>query len=48
MLVFRLAAPMPEQRRLPPSWSVEELKESFVAKDATGLTESDRGFMRFA
>jgi len=27
---------MPASRRFPPPWSVEELKESFVIKDATG------------
>ena len=27
---------MSETRRFPPPWSVEELTESFVIKDATG------------
>ena len=27
---------MPTPRRFPPPWSVEELPESFVIKDATG------------
>ena len=28
---------MAEQRRFPPPWTAEELKESFVVKDASGL-----------
>jgi len=27
---------MPTSRRFPPPWSVEELTESFIIKDATG------------
>jgi hypothetical protein len=27
---------MPERRRFPPPWSVEELQESFIVRDATG------------
>jgi len=27
---------MPQPRRFPPPWTVDELKESFVIKDATG------------
>jgi hypothetical protein len=29
---------MPERRRFPPPWSIEEHNESFIIKDATGQT----------
>jgi hypothetical protein len=29
---------LPSPRRIPPPWSVDELTESFVVKDATGQT----------
>ena len=43
---------MPEPRRFPPPWTVEELTESFVVRDGTGFalayadqTEADHALL---
>jgi hypothetical protein len=36
-----LSSPMPSPRRFAPPWSVEEMTESIVIRDATGQALSD-------